>query len=149
MGNELVPFKGLLPDVVDEEGHSVEGPEMERILKLVTGIAQNAQLAAIRKSLQRRNTQGHKKTLVLNVTDQLRSYDVMAFEPYIPWATLHITNMGPSPVDVAINDYYDYTQLWVNVDLPFDFTEADERINYIAYKCDPGGTATIQLVATY
>lgn len=149
MGNELIPFKRALPEIVDEQGQSVEGPEMERILKMTTEMAQTAQLARIRKALERRQTQGRKFTTTLRVTAAVQFIDLLEVNPYTSLATLHILNMGPAQVDIAINDNYDFTPVWVNQDFPLDYTDADERIHYIAYKTNPGGESTIRLVATY
>lgn len=149
MGNELIPFNPIVPEIVDEQGQSVEGPEMERVIKLMTGVAQNAQLARIRKALERRQTQGKKFTTTLIATDQVQWLDLLESNPYTPLATVRFFNIGPSQAYIAINDNYDFTPVWINAEFPLDYTEADERIHYIAYKCDPGGSARIQLLATY
>jgi hypothetical protein len=149
MGSELVPMRRNLPEIVDEDGHRVEGPDMDEVIKLLTGIAQNAQLARIRRALERRQIQGHKVTTILQVTDQLKWLDLLQQAPYVPWAKATFVNYGPNPVYLAVNDYYDFTRLLQWTELPLDYTEADQRIEYIGYKCDPGAAASIQVVATY
>ncbi len=140
-----------IPEIVDGKGNRISGPELEAVTGLITGFAQLAQLARIRKSLERRHTQGHKVTVLQSATDQVGIFDVMISQniPNIPWATLRILNRGPSPVYVSINDIWDWTRIWVNEEFPVDFTEANERIHLVAYKCDTGQTANIQLFGTY
>lgn len=149
MGSELVPMRRNLPEIVDEHGRRVEGPDMDEVIKLLTGISQNAQLARIRKALERRQIQGRKVTTTLQATDQLKWLDVPLQAPYVSWARASFVNYGPSPVYLAVNDYYDFTKVLQWAELPFDYTEADQRIEYIGYKCDQGGSASIQVVATY
>jgi hypothetical protein len=146
---DLIPTKRLIPEIVDDQGKSVEGPEMERILKLTTEMAQTAQLARIRRALERRQIQGRTFPLTLNANGSVQTIDFYKVNPYTAFATMSIFNNGPSPVYIAVNNSYNFNQVWVNANLPLDYTEADERIHFLAYKCDPGGTAALILVATY
>lgn len=58
---ELVPVeKSIIPQVVDDEGKRIVGPELEAVTQLVTQMAQVAQLARIRKTLERQEAQMEK-----------------------------------------------------------------------------------------
>ncbi len=151
MSNDLVPFNPSVPEIIYEQSQSVEGPEMERILKLMNGMAQNAQLARIRKALERRQIQGKKFTITFNVTPQVQFYDFLEMNPYTALAKMQLINASQSQaqVYVAINDNFDFSPIWVNAPFNLDYSEADERIHYLVYKCDPGLTGTIRLVGTY
>jgi len=150
MGNELVPVRPAIPKVVDQDGNPVVGPEMEKILGLVTQMAQTAQLVKIRKSLERQQITGHKKTIILNANGNQQFLDLTEVDPYTPCATAKFLNMSRDfPVYISVNDFFDFTQIWPNGELPFDFTQADERIRYIIYKCDQGQAVRLQLLVTY
>lgn len=149
MDKDLIPIQPT-PQVVDEEGNAVEGPEMERILKMTTQIAQTAQLARIRQALERRQTEGKKFSTILNVTPQIQWYDFTKLNPYTELAKLNIFNASKqAQVYIAVNDTHDFSPVFVNAPFDLDYTDAKERIRYIAYYCDQGLTGTMRLVGLY
>ncbi len=148
--SDIVPFKPKLPEIIDESGNVVEGPAMDEVIKLITGISQNAQLARIHRDLARRQIEGCVKQVTLAATPTIQYFDTTEHGEKPPWAKAEFVNDGPGPAYVSINKFYHYVQM-VQYAKPFvvDFTEADERIFSIFYYCDPGLTANIQVVATY
>jgi len=147
--NDMVPRRSLMPAVVDDEGNSLEGPEMEKVSGLVMQMAQLAQLARINRNLERREITGHKVTTILQASSATLEFDTKLHWPYVPWARARFVNTGPDPVYVSINDDFDFTELVRYSELPIDFTEAKERICVIHYYCKAGQTASLQAVAFY
>lgn len=150
MGKELIPATGVVPEVIDEGGDRIVGPEMEAVIGLVTQMAQTLQLARIRKSVEREEFEGKKDSRTLAATDQLQWIDLIGRHPYTPWATATFFNDGPvNRVYIAINDAYDWTLLNFGETLPVDYTKADKRISLIYYRCDAGNTALVRVVGKY
>ena len=106
-------------------------------------------LRRIRQAAERRQTQGRKFTTTLNATPKVQFWDLLQTDPYVPLATARFLNTGTAQVFLSVNDNFDFSPIWPNNDLPFDHTEADERIHYVSYYCAVGGTAVIQVVGTY
>jgi hypothetical protein len=153
VGQELIPHKTLLPRVEDEDGNKLEGPEMERVLGKVTEFAQLAQLAHIRMAAERPQVQGRTYPLILNVTDVPQWFDTRTMFPYVPFARVEFYNQGSNewPVYITVNTQYDWNLLLRYDTLPIDYSQADERIHLIGYRCDPstGNTGTVRMTAHY
>ena len=135
----------IVPEVVDETGKKVLRPD---ILQMVTQMAQLAQLARIRKSLEKEHFEGKKDSRTLNATDQLQWIDLIDHFPNKPWATASFFNDGPNRAYISF-DALDWTPLNRGDRFPPDFTKADERIGLIYYICDPGNTASVRAVGKY
>jgi hypothetical protein len=145
---DIVPFKPKLPEIVDESGNVVEGPAMDEVIKLITGISQNAQLARIHRDLARRQIEGSVHQETLSAIPTVQFYDPTDNGDKKPWAKAEFVNNGPGPAYIAINKFYHYVKI-LQFAAPFcvDFTEADKRISSVFYYCDPNLTASIQVVA--
>ncbi len=145
MANDLVPQKPtFVPEVVDDQGNKLEGPQMEAVTSLVTQMAQLAQLARIRKALERRQFEGHTDSKILNATSNQQFLNLLHQDPYHAWATAAFTNNGLGVVYIALNnDNVVGKPVAAGGVYQVDFRDADRRIEVIAYHCDPGGTATV------
>lgn len=149
MANELVP-RSFTPEVVDDEGNKVVGPELDAVLKLTIEMAQVAQLARIRKSLEREHVEGKIDDRTLNATDHLQWLDLINTYPNTPWATAYFFNDGPNPVYIAVNEMSDRViPLNRRETDRLDFTKADRRIEIIYYWTNPGNTATVRAKGKY
>ena len=151
MTNELLPVKrSIIPEVVDETGRKITGPEMEAVTGLVTQLAQLAQLARIRKSLEREHVEGKVRPLTLSATDELNYLDLKDNWPYIPWATAYFYNDGPDySVFISINNPYEWYEVKNAEDYSVDLLKADRRIEIVYYKCDSKETASVRAVGKY
>jgi hypothetical protein len=150
MTEELLPVKkSIIPEVVDETGRKITGPEMEAVTGLVTQLAQVAQLARIRKALEREQFEGRLSKKTLSLTGEVDYIDLLEEPPHKAWITATFYNDGADTAYIAINKDYDYSELRISEELPVDFSHADERIRRIYYKCDPGETASVRVVGKY
>jgi hypothetical protein len=150
MTNELLPVKrSIIPEVVDEEGRKITSPEMEAVTGLVTQLASLAQLARIRKSLEKEEFEGRLAKKTLSVTDSPQWINLLEESPHKAWITATFYNDGGDTAYIAINKDYDYIELRDTEELPIDFSKADERIRLIYYKCNPGETASVRAVGKY
>jgi hypothetical protein len=149
MTQDLVP-KTFMPEVVDDTGKPLVGPDIDAVLKRVTELAQVANLARIRKSLERQNFKGIADPWKLNANDQVQHLDTINTHPDDPWISCFIINRGPHKVRIQVNDS---SQRWFNVGRgetrTIDYSHATERIKYINYQCDPGETATLEVEGVY
>jgi hypothetical protein len=132
--------------VVDERGNEIVRPD---VLAAITQMAQLGQMVRMRKALERKQIQGRTFQLIFDATSQVQSYDILNTAPYIPWASMALANLGPDPVWISINNLHDYFKMLRFAELPVDYTEADRRIELLAYKCDAGQSASIQVIPTY
>jgi len=139
------------PEVVDERGNKVVGPELEKVTGLVTEFAQLAQLARMRKSLEREHVQGKVDERTLSATDHLQYIDTVNDHPHVPWATAFFANDGPDPVYIVVNgDIMEgVPPLNKNDSDNFNFTKADRRIEIVYYWCDAGKSASVRVRAKY
>ena len=142
--------KSVIPEVVDETGRKITGPEMEAVTGLVTQLAQVAQLARIRKALEREQFEGRVDTMTLSATDSQAVLDLLDRWPYSPLVTAYITNDGPKyDVLIAINDPYRWMTIKNSETRTIDHTKAKRRIERIYYKCNSGETASVRVEGEY
>ena len=147
---ELLPVKrAFIPEVVDETGKKIVGPEMEAVLGMVTQMAQVAQLARIRKALEREQFEGRLDNKTLSCTDKVGWINLLEESPHRAWISATFYNDGTNTAYIAINKDYKYIELRDTEELPIDFSKADERIRLIYYKCNPGETASVRVVGKY
>ena len=139
----------FIPEVFDEKGQKVTGPEMEAVLKTVTNLAQTAQLARIRKSLEREHIEGEVVGITLDATDERQVVELLNEAPGIPWATVFFRNTGPDDVNIAVNDAFKSFTLIKNEGTSIDLTKADKRVEKIYYWCAPSETATLRVRGKY
>lgn len=150
MTKELLPVKrSILPEVVDETGRKITGPEMETVTGLVTQLATLAQLARIRKSLEREQFEGKVDVITLSATDEQDCFNLLDSWHYSPLITAFIINDGPNSVNIAINDPYPWLKIKINESRTLDHTRADQRIERIFYKCSSGETASVRVEGEY
>ena len=150
MAKELVPVKkALIPEVVDEEGNKIVGPELEAVTGLVTQLAQLAQLARIRKSLEKEEFEGKVDTITLSVTSKQSCLNLLDRWHYSALITAFFVNDGPDTAYIAINEPYAWLKIKENETRTVDHTKADRRIERIYHKCDPEETASVRIEAEY
>lgn len=139
----------FIPEVVDEKGQKVTGPELEAVLKTVTNLAQTAQLARIRRSLEREHVEGKVVEITLDATEERQTFELLNEGPGIPWATVLFRNTGPDEVIIAINNAFRSFRLILDESTSIDLTKADQRVEEIYYWCARGETATIRVRGKY
>lgn len=150
MTNELLPIKrSIIPEVVDETGRKITGPEMESVTGLVTQLASLAQLARIRKALEREQFEGKVDTITLSATDEMACLNLLDRWHYTALISAYFANDGLNTAYIAINEPYAWLKIKINETRTVDHTKADRRIERIYYKCDPGETASIRIEGEY
>jgi len=126
---ELVPVeKSIIPQVVDDEGYKIVGPELEAVTHLVTQMAQVAQLARIRKATETQASQMEKVP-----EGRLRPYRKTVIGSGITrWEVIDdvgrrcssgtVYNDGPQSCWIALNDIRDgFQEVKEGESLDFDF----------------------------
>lgn len=147
-----VSKKTFVPEVVDDAGKPVFGPDLDAVLKRVTEMAQVAQLARIRQDLERDQFRGIHDPRVLHVTDQPTYLRILQLAED-PWISCFIINRGPDLVHIKIN--YPFAARGLNIGpgetRTIDHSKADERIRLLICQCDSnsGKTATLEVEGTY
>lgn len=132
--------------VVDDEGREIVRPD---VIQAVTQLASLAQLARIRKSLEKEEYRGLQDSRTLSATDAYQVEDLVKEYPFIPWATASFINDGTDAVYIGINRQAGATRLENGESYEADFTKADRRIELIYYWCDPTETASVRVVGKY
>lgn len=139
-------LKEFVPSVTDESGRPVSRPDvMERVVQL----AQLAQLARIRQSLERETLRGQLVERTLSVTGTPGVWKLLKEYPHTPLPKASFTNDGPNTVYISINDALDWQEIKKDGTYEPDFTKADRRIEVIHYKCDRGNTASLEVKGKY
>jgi len=149
MNEKAIVPKPILPEIVDETGKAVTGPEMEAVTGLVTQFAQLAQLAKIRKSLEKEEFEGKVDTVTLSVTSEQACLNLLGRWHYTALITAFFVNDGPDTAHIAINEPYAWLEIKINETRTVDRTKADRRIERIYHKCDAGETASVRIEGEY
>lgn len=147
---ELVPTqKKFVPEVIDEEGRKIVGPELEAVTGVVTQLAQLAQLAKIRKSLEKEEFKGKVDTITLSATDEQACLNLLGRWHYTALISAYFVNDGPDTAYIAINEPYAWLKIKINETRTVNHSKADKRIERIYHKCDPGETASVRIEGEY
>lgn len=141
--------KSILPEVVDESGQPITGPEMEAVTGLIIQLAQLAQQARTRKALERTQFAGKEVSIILSVTDQEQGKSFLADYPFTPVATLWLINDGLRSAFISVNSNAERFELRAGEDAHIDHQNADERIYFIFYRCNTGEITTVRGVGKY
>jgi hypothetical protein len=132
--------------VVDDEGREIIRPDA---IQAVTQLASLAQLARIRKSLEKEEYRGVQDSRTLNSTDAYQVEDLTREYPFTPWATASFFNDGPDTVYIGINRRGSPAIVAAGESYQVDFTKADRRIELIYYWCDATETASVRVIGKY
>jgi len=141
--------KPVLPEVVDDKGHTVVGPEMEAVTHLMIQMAQLAQQVRIRKSVERDHVKGEAIEKRLSVTPDAQVVSLVGEYPYTPLATVSFQNDGDHSAFVSINNAYHWKEVRPNEVYEVDLTKADQRLQLVHYHSNPGETTSIRMTGKY
>ena len=149
LGKEIKDVVPFMPQVVDQYGKAVPGPEMEAVMRVVVQYAQLAQLVHIRKSLEREHFEGEVFARDLAATEELGHISLLGNHPYSALATAFLINSGPNDAHIAINEAYNWLVLRPLETRTIVHTKADRRIELIYFRCNPGESANVRLEGVY
>lgn len=136
-----------LPAVTDNAGKPLAGPELESVIKLVTDMAQVANLARIRQALEREQIEGRSIEISLSVTAQMQVLDLREVFPYTPLATVAFYNLDDNGTAfISVNNAADFKTLGPNQSDNIDLTKAKRRAEVIYYY---GDAITVRLQGTF
>jgi len=152
---ELVPTeRKLLPEVVDESGKKITGPELEAVTGMVTQLAQVAQLARIRKTLERQEAQMEKipvgkmrpfpKTITGDTIERWEVIDDVGQK----CSSGTVYNDGPQSCWVALNDRRDGFQE-VKEGESLDFSFKHPVIERFFFYSTADGEASLRIPLEY
>ena len=152
---DLVPTrKSIIPEVVDEEGNRIVGPEMEAVTGLVTQMAQVAQLARIRKTLERQEAQmekipeGRLRPFEKTVTgDTMERWEVID-DVGQKCSSGTVYNDGPQSCWIALNDIRDGFQE-VKKGESIDFSFKHPVIERFFFYSTAAGEASLRIPLEY
>ena len=147
--NELIPRNPFVPEVTDSNGKYIVGPEIDSVLKRVVDMAQLANLARIRISLENAKFQGKLDPRNLSVTPTPKFIDLLNNHPNTPWIEADFVNRGNVTMYVSINVEDKFIPIGPGEKFFFDVKQANQKIEGIYYYCSPGGTTTMQVLGKY
>ncbi len=134
---------------VTEDGRKVMRPDVLNFLMLASI---NAQIARTRREIEKHNRkesfEGNLDIRTLNATDELQCLSLIARWPFTPWVSAFFINRGPDEVYIRINRSEEI-KMEVGETRTIDHTHAEERIEQIYYKTNPGETASVTVEAYY
>jgi hypothetical protein len=150
MSQELVPSSNKwLPEVVDDSGKPVVGPELEAVTNTVMNFAQLAQLAHIRKSVESQNFQGFTdpRDIGLSPGHENDYLDLVNFYPFTPWT--YVQFESNKDAQVSINDRDHFFDLHAGRPLKVNRLGAAQRISLIYFQVPKGQSAHIAVTGEY
>jgi len=69
--------------------------------------------------------------------------------PNTPWISALLINDGPDTAYIGINRASGWIRLLLNETRALDYSNADEKIETIYYRCDPGENASVRAEGQY
>lgn len=142
------------PEVVDEQGSKIVGPEMEAVTSVVTQLAQVAQLARIRKTLEKQEDQmekvpeGRMRPFTKAITgDTIKRWEVID-DVGQKCSSGTVYNDGPQSCFVALNDIRDGFQE-IKEGESLDFSFKHPVIERFFFKSTSDGTANLRIPLEY
>ena len=142
----------FVPQVLDDKGNPIVGPALDAVLNRVSSFAMLANMAKIRKAVERPQFQGIVDEITL-VCSQTETVTDILNRPLVknspPWIAATFFNDGPNTAYVGINSRTNFFTIKVGESHPTDFARADVRIHTLYYWCDPGNTASVRAKGKY
>lgn len=146
--NELITTETKsLPEIVDETGKTLDAGV--DVMGLVSKLAELAQLAKIRKSLEKEDFSGRVDIRPLASTDVMQMTEYTLDWPFVPLIGAFIINNGPNDVRIAINEPLDWIDIIVTGTRTISHSHAKRRIDRIYYVCAAAGTAAVVIEGQY
>jgi hypothetical protein len=140
------------PQVLDDKGNPIVGPALDAVLNRVSSFAMLANMAKIRKAVERKQFQGVINEITLACSGTEGIIDVQERSGAVknpPWVSVVFFNDGPNTAYVGINNRVDFFTVRINESHPTDFGDADNRIHTLYFWCDPGNTASVRAKGKY
>jgi len=116
---------------------------------LLTDDREREDVSAIRKSVERTAYKGLVDGRLLTITDEIMWLDLVNDSPHSPWMSVYLVNQGLKTIYVSVNYADSWGVLHTNDTLSFDHSHAVRKIESIGFKCDPGETSTVRIIAQY
>lgn len=153
MSQELVPSSDKwLPQVEDQNGKPVVGPELDAVTNMMVGYAQLAQMARIRKSVESQNFQGYTdpREVHLSPGNEKYVFDFKNSYPFVPWSYALFENLGPNDASVSINDPFHFFAVHAGAPLKVNRLGAtNQRMWVLYFETEAGNTANLNVVGEY
>ena len=86
---------------------------------------------------------------ILAATDVTQSFSPLGEWPQVPWISIFLVNDGPDTAYIAINQASGWIRLLLNETRALDYSNSDEKIETIYYRCDPGQNASVRVEGQY
>lgn len=135
--------------IIYQRGKELEKKPPLELLQLVLLDDMRIALTEMEKSHKKEEFRGKVDSRELVATDELKVIDLVREWPYCPWINAFVVNDGPDTIKIGVNHAYDWLEINANETRNIDHAHADERIERIYYKCDPGETASARVEAHY
>jgi hypothetical protein len=139
--------KVLIPEVVDDQGKPVVGPDLDAVLKKVTELAQLANMVKIRTLLEKQWNKGKDTEITFNTNSSPQLYDLRIQYPFEPLVIMNFVNRGGKNGYISINSKDNYKILAPGEVWGVDHTLSEEKIHYLWYKCAEGTSDTTTITA--
>lgn len=136
-----------MPEVIEK---GVSNPRIDPgVMNFIMLASIVSQEVGIRKILHKQEFAGEVVSIILPVTEQTQSYELIAKWPFHPLITASFHNYGPNTAYLFLNREGSWIPLHDGDNFKADFAFADKRLEGIQYKCDPGNTASVTVIGKY
>lgn len=103
----------------------------------------------LNKHMEKAEFKGERDPRTLNATEEIKGLNLIGGWPFQPWIAASFYNRGPNTVYIDINRRGKWGSLEMGEGENMDFSNSDERIRYIRYKCNSGETASLDVRGKY
>jgi len=151
--SSIVGKKNITMPTIEAQGKGVSNPRMDpAVMSFIMQASIASQAVRIRKSIEEHNRkesfEGKLDTRELLADDTTQSISLVDEWPNTPWISVLLIN-GPDTVYIGINRASGWMQLLKNETRALDYSNAEEKIKVIYYRCDPGMTADVRVEGQY
>lgn len=124
---------------------------LQNWLKALLGAdkSEREDVSAIRKSVERTEFKGLTDGRLLTVTDEIIWLDLINDSPHSPWMSVYLVNEGLEDIYISENYADSWGVLHKNDTLSLNHSHAKRKVESIGFKCAPGESSTIRIIAQY
>lgn len=152
--SSIVGKKNITMPTIEAQGKGVSNPRIDpAVMSFIFQASQLSQTVRIRKlvaeHIEKVSFKGKLDVRTLLANDTTQNISPVDSWPNTAWIGAFIINDGPDTVYIRINRASGWITMLVDATRTFDYTNAEERIEEVYYRTDPGNSAMVRVEGVY
>jgi len=152
--SSLVGKKNITMPSVEAQGKGVSNPRMDpAVMSFIMQASIASQAVRIRKLVEehigKESFKGKMDVRSLIANDTTQSISPVDGWPNTAWIGAFIVNDGPDTVYIGINRASGWIKMLLGETRTIGYSHADERIEEVYYRTDPGNSAIVRVEGVY